>query len=80
MYETDSDASQTRVHCYISTTRSFIYSLSDRIEWLIQKEKQFSVDIKSKSILIKFDNDDDQLSEVQTSYKRVKLTHHQDTS
>jgi hypothetical protein len=80
MYETDSDASQIRVHCYISTTRSFIYSLSDMIEWLIQKEKQFSVDIKSKSILIKFDNDDDQLSEVQTSYKCVRLTHHRDIS
>ena len=54
-------------------------SIRDMIKWLTRKQKNFSLD-KCKSIQIKLDEDDSELSKVKTNHKRVKLTHDLDAS
>ncbi|CAF3825901.1 unnamed protein product [Rotaria sp. Silwood1] len=55
-------------------------SIPDMIKWLSRKGKKFSVDDKYKSIQVKFDKDVDELLEVKSNHKRLKLVHHRQTS
>ncbi|CAF3942320.1 unnamed protein product [Rotaria sp. Silwood2] len=55
-------------------------SIPDMIKRLSRKGKTFSVDDNYKSIQIKFDKDVDELLEVKSNHKRLKLVHHRQNS